>query len=70
MINPREKRCATRKAAVPDVECGVCKGSDDGEGGARNEIEGHKSRLRSAYPAEQPIHAEHRRKRREFNSLE
>jgi len=34
------------------VECRVGKGSDDGDGGVRNEIEGRKSRSRSAYPAE------------------
>jgi len=47
------------------MECRVGKGSDDGDGGVRNEIEGRKSRTRSADPAEQPIHEEHRRKGRE-----
>jgi len=30
------------------VECEMSKGSADGHGGAQNEIEGHKSRTRSA----------------------
>jgi len=42
------------------VECRVGKGSDDGDGGVRNEIVRGKSRPRSTYPAEQPIYAEHR----------
>jgi len=33
---------------VPDVEFEVGKGSADGDGGAQNEIEGRKSRPRSA----------------------
>jgi len=70
MMNLGEKRCATRKGGVPDVECRVGKRSDDGDGGVRNEIGGRKSKPRSAYPAEQPIHAEHHRKRREVESLE
>ena len=44
------------------MECRVGKGSDDGDGGVRNEIGGRKSRPRSGYPAEQPMYAEHRRK--------
>jgi len=32
---------------VPDMACRVVKGSADGDGGARNEIEGHKSRPKS-----------------------
>jgi len=44
------------------VEYWVGKGSDAGDGGVRNEIEGRKSRPRSAIPAEQPIYAQHRRK--------
>jgi len=53
----REKRCAPRKGGVPDVDCRVGKGSDEGDGEVRNEIEGRKSRPRSAYPAEHPIYA-------------
>jgi hypothetical protein len=55
-------RRATRKRGVPDVECRVGKGSDDGDGEVWNEIEGGKSRPRSAYPAEQPSYSHHRRK--------
>jgi len=66
----REKTCATRIGVVPDVECRVGKGSDDGDGGAQNEIEGHKSRPRSTYPVQQPIHAGHRRKEREVKGVE
>ena len=55
---------------MPDVECRVGKGSDDGDGGARNETVGGKSMPRSAYPAELPIHAEQCRKGREVKSLE
>jgi hypothetical protein len=55
------------------VECRVGKGSDDGDGGVRNEIGGRKSRPMSAYPAEQPIYPEHRRKggrERVWNEIE
>jgi hypothetical protein len=58
---------------VPDVECRVGKRSDDGDGGVRNEIGWRKSRPRSAYPAEQPIYAEHRQKggrERVWNEIE
>jgi len=85
-----KKRCATRKRGVPDAECRVGQGSADGDGGARIEIEGHKSGpksadkvqgapilakelrwgLRSACPAEQPIHVAQRQTRREVKSLE
>jgi len=65
-----EKRCATRKGAVTDVQCRVGKRSDDGDRGVRNEIGGHRSRPRSADPAEQPIHAEHHQKGREVQSVE
>jgi hypothetical protein len=44
------------------VECRVRKGSDDGDGEVRNEIEGRKYGPRSAFPAEQPMYGEHRRK--------
>jgi len=55
------------------VESRVGKGSDDGDGGVQNEIGGRKSRPTSAYPAEQPIYAEHRRKggrERVWNEIE
>jgi hypothetical protein len=65
-----EKRCATRKGWVPDMKCRVGKGSDDCDGGVRNEIEGHISRPRSTYPAEEPFHAERHQQGREVNSLE
>ena len=55
------------------MESRVGKGSDDGDGGVRNEIGGRKSRPTSAYPAEQPIYAEHRRKggrERVWNEIE
>ena len=52
------------------MECRVGKGSDDGDGGVRNEIEGLKSWPRSTYPAEQLIHVEHRWKGSEVKSLE
>jgi len=44
------------------VVCRVGKGNDDGDGGVQNGICGRKFRPRSAYPAEQPIYAEHRPK--------
>jgi hypothetical protein len=50
------------KGGVPDVECKVGRGSDDGDEGVRNEIGGRKSRPRITYPPEQPINAEHHRK--------
>jgi hypothetical protein len=49
------------KGGEPDVERKVCKASDDGDGGVRNEIGGRRSRPRSPYPPERPIKAEHRR---------
>ena len=55
------------------MECRVGKGSDDGDGGVWNEIEGRQSRPRSAYPVEQPIYSEHRRKgerERVWNEIE
>jgi hypothetical protein len=55
---------------VTDVECRVGKGRHVGDGGVQNDIEGCKSRTRSAYPVEQPIHAEHHRNRRQVKSLE
>jgi len=58
------------KEGVPDVESRVGKGSDDGDGGVWNELEGCKSRARRTYQAEQPIHAEHRRNAREEKILE
>jgi hypothetical protein len=41
-------RCTTRKGGVHDVELEVGKGRADVDGGAQNEIEGRKSRARSA----------------------
>jgi len=41
--------CATRKEGVPDVECRVGNGSDNGDGGVWNEIVRRKSRPRSAH---------------------
>ena len=41
-------RCAIRKGGVPDLEFEVGRGSADGDGGAETEIEGRKSRPRSA----------------------
>jgi hypothetical protein len=58
---------------VSDVECRVGKGSDDGDGGVQNEIERRKYSPRRAYPAEEPICAEHRRKgerERVWNEIE
>jgi len=65
-----EKSCATRRGGVPDVECRVGKGSDDGDGGVWNEFEGRKSRGKSTHWAEQPICVEHCRRGREETSLE
>jgi len=49
-LNLGDKRCAARKGAVPEVECRVGKGSVDGDGEVRNEIEGCKSRPQSSNP--------------------
>jgi hypothetical protein len=40
--------CTTRKGGLPDVELEVGKGRADGDGEAQNEINGRKSRPRSA----------------------
>jgi len=50
------------KGGVPDEECRVGKGRDDGDGGVWDEIVGRKSRPGGAIPAEQPIYAEHLQK--------
>jgi hypothetical protein len=43
-----KNRRAIREGGVSDVVCEVGKGSGDGDRGVRNEIEGRKSRPRSA----------------------
>jgi len=44
----RKMWCTTRKEEMPDVEWSVGKGSADGDGGVRNEIEGRKYRPMTA----------------------
>jgi len=47
-------RCATRKGGVPDEECRVGKGSDDGDGGVRNKIEGANPGQRAPFQRSSP----------------
>jgi hypothetical protein len=48
IMNLGEKEVGPSKGGVSDVVCKVGKGSADGDGGVQNEIEGGKSRPRSA----------------------